>query len=107
MCCDQSSKLGVSAAYLRHFLQHHHKEGMKTWQLKEGFVLASTAQQRCPLVETLGPEFVGPATVFTSHAYQNAVEDTFNVMLRYEQIHPGSYYWYDPFSLNQVHTRSV
>ena len=23
------------------------------------------------------------------------------MMLRYEETHPGSYYWYDPFSLNQ------
>ena len=22
-------------------------------------------------------------------------------MLRYEETHPGSYYWFDPFSLNQ------
>jgi hypothetical protein len=22
-------------------------------------------------------------------------------MLRYEETHPGSFYWYDPFSLNQ------
>ena len=26
---------------------------------------------------------------------------TTEVMLRYEETHPGSYYWFDPFSLNQ------
>jgi hypothetical protein len=94
--------LGVNAAYLQYFLEHHHKAGMLTYQFKSKFVLPATAQKQCPLVEMLGSEFVGEATVFTSHAYQYAVADTIEVMLRYARDHPGAYFWYDPFSLNQV-----
>jgi hypothetical protein len=36
---------------------------------------------------------VGKANVFVSHAYSYALADSIEVMLRYEETHPGSVYW--------------
>jgi hypothetical protein len=85
-----SSKLGVSAAYVHYFMENHDIANMKTWQLKENFVLPTlkTAERKCPFVEYLASHdeemmrsFVGKATVFVSHAYSYALSDTFEVTL--------------------------
>jgi len=68
-------------------------QGMKTWQVKEKFTLRVTATSKCPLVEILKPEYVGKANLFVSHAYSYDLEDSIEVMLRYEETHPGSVYW--------------
>ena len=64
-------------------------------------MVPATLSLRCPFVEILDPKWVDEATVFVSHAYSYRVADSFEVMLRYEESHGGSYYWFDPFSLNQ------
>jgi hypothetical protein len=74
---------------------------MKTWQLKAQFVMPRTRAGRRILVEVLDAQYVGQSTVFVSHAYGYNVRDSFEVMLRYEETHPGSIFWFDPFSLNQ------
>jgi tetratricopeptide (TPR) repeat protein len=79
---------------------------MKTWQLKKQFTIVATAADKCPLVEILKPEYVGQANVFVSHAYSYDLRDSIECMLRYEEEHPGSIYWFDPFSLNQHPTPS-
>jgi hypothetical protein len=96
-----SSTLGVNKAWLLHFLKTHVTKGMKTWELKKKFILPWTASFKGPLVEGLGNIYVGRATVFVSHAYSSLVEHTIEAMLRYEEEHPGSVFWFDPFSLNQ------
>ena len=100
-----SSPKGVNAKFLLHF-RFHMSRGMKTWQVKKEFTLRATAASKCPLVEILKPEYVGKANVFVSHAYSYALADSVEVMLRYEETHPGSVYWFDPFSLNQHPTPS-
>ena len=70
-------------------------------QVKNLLVMPQTKALRRPLVEVLADQFTGPATVFVSHAYSYDVLDSIEVMLRYEEAHPGSYFWFDPFSLNQ------
>jgi len=96
-----SSRLGVTASFLEHFLNHHMKPEMKTWELKSYIVHEATASRKCPLVEVLDPRFVATATVFVSHAYSYKVQDTIDAILRYEKAHPGNVYWFDPFSLCQ------
>ena len=96
-----SSRKGVTAKFLIHFLKTHVSTGMETWQLKQQFTLEATATHKCALVEVLKPEYVGTADVFVSHAYSYLLEDSIECMLRYEETHPGSVYWFDPFSLNQ------
>ena len=97
---SQSSSLGVSAAFLRNFMQIQ-SPTLVTWQLKESIVVPATSARKCPYVNILDSHFVGKATVFVSHAYSYLVADTFEVMLRYEESHPNSFFWFDPFSLNQ------
>jgi len=96
-----SSKLGVTAPFLHHFLAEHTFSGMKTWQLKEAFTLTATASRKSPLVECLNPTYVDKATVFVSHAYSYDLRDSIEVMLRHAKRNPGKVYWFDPFSLNQ------
>jgi hypothetical protein len=35
------------------------------------------------------------------------VYESYQVILRYEKDHPGEYYWFDPFSLNQHNDTGV
>ena len=91
----------MNKAFLLHFLKCHASEDMMTYSLKSEFTLARTAGRKCPLVEALDPKYVGQATVFVSHAYKYKVSDSIECMLRYDKEHPGSYFWYDPFSLSQ------
>ena len=60
-----SSKKGVTAKFLIHFLKTHVSTGMETWQLKQQFTLEATATHKCALVEVLKPEYVGTADVST------------------------------------------
>ncbi len=98
---QMSSRKGVNVAFLNHFLKHHATEDMKTAQLKDEFVMPRTLEKRTLLVDVLDPKYTGKATVFVSHAYSYKVVDCFGVMLRYEQAYPNTYFWFDPFSLNQ------
>ena len=100
-----SSRKGVNAQFLRHFFFHANTK-MKTWQLKKQFTIVATAADKCPLVEILKPEYVGQANVFVSHAYSYDLRDFIECILRYEEEHPDSIYWFDPFSLNQHPTPS-
>jgi len=74
---------------------------MKSRQLKREFTLLVTAADKCALVEVLKPEYIARANVFVSHAYSYDVRDSIECMLRYNRDHPGSVFWFDPFSLNQ------
>lgn len=90
----QSSELGVNALFLRQLLEDKAiSKGLKTWQLKQEVVLPRTQAKRCALVKVLDAQYTGRATVFVSHAYSYAVEDSIEVMLRYEESHPNSFFW--------------
>jgi len=66
-----------------------------------------TKETQSSLVETLPAEYASKATVFVSHAYSYQIADVFEVILSYEASHPGRYYWFDPFSLNQHNPGNV
>ena len=89
----KSSTLGVTADFLRWLKKMVLEAGMTTSQLNKLFVKPSTKEQGCALVEMLHERFVGPATTFTSHAYGYLASDTVEVMLRYEEDHPGTCFW--------------
>ena len=85
----QSSDLGVSASYLR-YLCETLPPTLQTWELKNEIVVPSTKARQCCYVDILESKFVKKANVFVSHAYSYLVADTIEVMLRYEDSHPGS-----------------
>ena len=91
----------MNKEFLLHFLKCHTSEDMMTYSLKPEFTLPRTSGFQGPLVEALDPKYVGQATVFVSHAYKYKVADSIECMLRYEEEHPGRYFWFDPFSMNQ------
>ncbi len=98
-----SSNLGVNAKYLNLFLRSHIDETRnKTWQIVENIVKPGCKKHGAPLVECLDSEYTSPATVFVSHAYSYNIEEVFQVLLEFEEENPNSYFWFDPFSLNQV-----
>jgi hypothetical protein len=101
-----SSRKGVNAKFLCHLKELHTHSQMKTWQLKKLFTLMATAADKCPLTEMLKPEYVDLANVFVSHAYSYDFWDCIECMLRYDNDHPGSVFWFDLFSLNQHPTPS-
>ena len=70
--CAQSSPLGVSAAFLHHFLATH-DPNMLTSALKDQVVLLETQTTRCCYVEHVDPKWVAKANVFVSHAYSYKV----------------------------------
>ena len=49
-----------------------------------------------------GCVMVGAATVFVSHAWKFSVFDVIAVMLRHEQEHPHSFFWFD-LAVNNQH----
>ena len=108
-----TKSLGVNAVYLRALLKQCPPD-MTTSEMKRKIVVPATMQQQCTLVDHLlslqGPLHdgsVGPATVFVSHAYSYLVRDTIEVMLAYEEEHPNSYFWFDPFNLNPHTSQTV
>ena len=94
-----SSKFGVSASFWREMLSTRIRPGMKTWEFKKEVVMPWSGPQKCALVKILDQKYVGRATVFVSHAYGYDINETAEVVLRYEEKHPNSFFWFDPVCL--------
>ena len=102
---ELSSSKGVSAEYIRMFIEQHLEgefEDMQTWQMVEDLIKPTCAFKKAALVDCIEQKYCQTATVFVSHAYSYRTRDVMQVMLEYEETHPNSFFWFDPFSLCQI-----
>eukprot|EP00050_Salpingoeca_kvevrii_P010734 m.10030 g.10030 ORF g.10030 m.10030 type:complete len:524 (+) comp3045_c0_seq1:295-1866(+) len=105
---------GVSAAFLRSILAKY--EDVPEWTTAEivaNVVRPMTAAKRRRQPEPVvarcaedkerwsGARFVGQATVFVSHAWEDNFAQVAHMLLAYEEAHPGTFFWLDIFSKNQ------
>ena len=65
------------------------------------YVKPLTLEAGTSYLQTLDSTFVGPATVFVSHAWRYAIMDVLNTMLKYAESHPNTYFWFDLFVNDQ------
>lgn len=102
--------LGVSAAFIRDFISKHGEsmQSMTTAEVCASIIVPDTAASQKALIEAYtnqnddqGKPFVSQATVYVSHAWQYSLTETLCAMLDFENDHPGSYYWFDLFVVNQ------
>jgi hypothetical protein len=106
--------LGVSAVFLRRFLQEIETEfgatklaELTTKEICDKVIVPKTQAQRCAYMDLIQAEdhntstLVAPATVFVSHAWKYTFAMLVNVVLSFEKEHPGNFYWIDLFPNNQ------
>lgn len=64
-------------------------------------IVSLTLGNKCAFVRVLKEDEIGPASVFVSHAYTYDFADVVEVILLHEESFPNSFYWFDPFCMNQ------